>query len=421
MARSIYRLTPKQVQHAKAGTNGSRGMHADGGGLWLQVTRAKNDPKELHRSWLYRYASQGKTREMGLGSLSTVSLVEARDAALHCRKLRAQGIDPLEYRRAARADAAAKAARIMTFDECAKEYIRTHSAGWKNAKHIAQWPSSLKKYVSPIFGRLPVQLVDQALVMKAIEPIWQTKTETARRVRGRIESILNWAAVRKLRAGENPARWRGHLSELLAPAHKVTPVVHHAALPYAEIPGFMVALREREGIAACALEFLILTAARTSEVTGSEWPEFDLNKFLWTIPAARMKAGVEHRVPLSDRAITILKARLHDHPGKYVFRGGRGGPLSNMAMAETLKGMERGDVTVHGFRSTFRDWASERANFPNEICEMALAHRISDETEAAYRRGDLLEKRRKLMAAWAKFCARPVLSGDNVVELKAVG
>jgi integrase len=387
-------------------------MHTDGGGLYLQVTKGGA------RTWIYRFMLNRRAREMGLGPLHTVSLAEAREKARECRKLRLEGIDPIEARKAKRAEERLAEATAMTFQECAEAYIAAHKAGWKSPKHAKQWPSTLETYVYPVFGALPVQAVDVGLIMKALEPIWQSKPETASRVRGRIEAVLDWATARGYRKGENPARWRGHLDKLLPARAKVRKVEHHAALPYPEVGEFIAALRGQGGVAARALEFLILTTARTGEVIGARWDEFDPGAKMWTVPAERMKAGKEHRVPLSGRALAIIEemkaARVNDHP--FVFPGGRQGrPLSNMAMLQLLRRMGRHGLTAHGFRSTFRDWAAEQTHFPTEVAEMALAHTVSDKVEAAYRRGDLVQKRRELMEAWARYCeTRP---GGNIIPL----
>jgi integrase len=296
-------------------------------------------------------------------------------------------------------------ARAMTFDQCAEAYIAAHEISWKNDKHRQQWRNTLSTYVSPVFGSVPVQDVGIDLIMKVIEPLWKSKTETARRIRGRIEVILDWARVRGYRTGENPARWRGNIDHLLPVRSKVRAVKHHAALPYTELPAFMRGLRKIQGAGAAALEFLILSAARTGEVIGARWPEMDLKKQLWVVPAQRMKSHREHRVPLSPAAIAVLK-RMPHFDGGYVFSAHNPeNPLCNMALLMTLGRMNRSDITAHGFRSTFRDWAAECTNFPTETVEMALAHVIENKTEAAYRRGDLFEKRRQLMDAWATFCA----------------
>ncbi len=341
---------------------------------------------------------------MGLGPADLYSLAEARQKALEARKLVAEGVDPIEARQAKRTAAAVDAAKGMTFRACAEAYINAHRSGWRNPKHAAQWPATLGAYAYPHFGSLPVQAVDVGLVMKAVEPIWTEKPETASRVRGRIESVLDWATARGYRQGENPARWRGHLENLLPPRSKVRRVEHHAALPYGEIAAFMAELRQQEGVGARALEFAILTAASTGEVIGARWDEINVAERLWIVPADRMKAGKEHRAPLSDAALAIVEKMAAIRQGDHVFPGSKAErPISNMAMLMLLRRMGRGDLTAHGFRSTFRDWAAEATNFPAEVAEMALAHTVGDKLEAAYRRGDLFEKRREIMAAWANF------------------
>jgi integrase len=329
------------------------------------------------------------------------------------------GVDPIDNRRAERAARRAERAKVMTFSQCADIYVVAHQAGWRNQKHAAQWPSTLSAYVYPHFGALPVQMIDTGLVMRALEPIWLEKPETAGRVRGRIESILDWATARGYREGENPARWRGHLENLLPRKSKLRRVEHHAALPYAELGIFMADLRQQNGIAARALEFTILTAARTGEVIGARWDEINFTEKLWVVPSARMKAGQEHRVPLPPAALAILEDMRAIRSGDFIFSNGRGSqPISNMAMTMTLRRMGRGGLTVHGFRSSFRDWAAERTNFAREVAEMALAHTVSDKVEAAYRRGDLFEKRRQLMSAWARYCGT-VTTGADIVALAA--
>lgn len=389
-------------------------MWADGGGLYLQCTKGADGG--IRRSWLYRFAAKGRERQMGLGSAETVSLAEARDEAAECRKLRQAGIDPIEHRKAAQAQAALEAAKSMTFDECRDAYIKAHGAAWRNAKHHQQWKNTLKTYCSPIFGKVAVQAVDVALVMKALEPVWATKPETASRLRGRVEAILDWAKVRGLRTGENPARWRGHLDHLLPARGKVRKVKHHAALPYIQISTYLDELRQREGVAARALEFAILTAARTSEVIGARWDEIDLATKVWIVPESRMKADREHRVPLSDAAISVLKSTQSVRQNEYVFPGDRRASLSNMALLMTLRRMKRGDLTTHGFRSTFRTWAAERTAFPREVVEAALAHVVGNKVEAAYQRGDMFDKRRHLMAAWAEFCS--TRTGGQIFEFR---
>ena len=424
------KLTALKVARAKR-----PGLYGDGGSLYLQVSASGA------KSWVFRFwiaerdtatgevvrdpatnKLKGRSREMGLGSFATVSLAEARDHALECRKLREKDIDPIDAREAAKREAALQRAKSLKFKDAAEAYMAAHRVAWKNDKHAAQWPATLKTYAYPIVGELPLQLIDTTLVMKVIEPLWSEKPETASRLRGRIESVLDWATVRGYRQGENPARWRGHLDQLLPARAKVRKVKHHSALPYDELPAFLVKLRGQEGVAARALEFTILTAARTSETIGAKLSEIDKKTKLWIVPAERMKAGKDHRVPLSDRALEILEevgsSGGVDKDG-FVFRSrGLDEPLSNMAMLKVLQRMGRGDLTVHGFRSTFHDWASERTSFPNEMVEMALAHAIDSKTEAAYRRGDLFEKRRDLMDAWARYCRIGFNSGA-VISLKS--
>lgn len=407
MARELGKLAAVTLPKLKSG------MHSDGGGLYLQVT------ENGARTWIFRFMLNRRAREMGLGPLHTINLAEARERARECRKLRLDGIDPIEARNGKKAEARLAAATAMTFRECAEAYIAAHKAGWKNPKHAAQWPATLGTYVYPVFGSLPVAAVDTGLVTKALEPIWTAKPETASRVRGRIESVLDWAKARGYRDGENPARWKGHLENLLAEKSKVQRVKHHAALPYGEMGAFMASLRSQGGIGARALEFLILTAARTGEVIGARWDEFDLAQKVWIVPAERMKAGKEHRVPLSAAALAIVEAMQEARESAFVFPGGKKGqPLSNMAMLKLLKRMGCDNLTAHGFRSTFRDWAAESTGFPSEVVEMALAHTVADKVEAAYRRGDLFLKRRQLMDAWATYCDAEVGAG-NVVRLHA--
>jgi integrase len=392
------------VQTATAPAKNAKFL-ADGRGLYLRVAAAGT------KSWVYRYAEGRRLRDMGIGPYPTVSLAEARELAAVQRKLRLTGGDPIAARKAERLAARLAMAKSMSFRQCAEAYIAAHQAAWRNPKHAAQWPSTLDSYVYPVFGDLPVEAVDVGLVMKAVEPIWTEKTETASRVRGRVESVLDWATARGYRKGENPARWKGHLENLLPNRSKVARVEHHAALPYAELPGFMVELRQRQGLAARALELVILTAARSGEVLGTSWSEIDFERRLWVIPAERMKAGREHRVPLSEAALAIL-CPLHE-----ARTDERAFPISNMAMLMLLRRMGRGDLTAHGFRSTFSDWCAEQTNTPSEVREMALAHTVGDKVEAAYRRGDLFAKRRGLADAWARYCA----GGAEVTRLRAVG
>jgi integrase len=405
--RKDGQLTTKQVENARPG------YHPDGGNLYLQVT--ESDAK----SWVFVYTLKGRTREMGLGSERIFSLAEARKRARAARQLLADGVDPIDHRDALRAQERLQKANSLSFEKCWEKYIAAHRAGWRNPKHVGQWENTLETYAGPVIGKLPVQDVDTALVLRVLEPIWATKPETAGRLRGRIEQVLDWARVHKYRAGENPARWRGHLDKLLPKKSKVHSVKHLPALPYAKINEFITALREQPGIAARAVELAILTAARSGEVRGAKPSEFDLEAGIWTVPGERMKAGKEHRVPLTSRAVGIVRERLKADPeAVYLFPNSRNGkPLSDMALTAVLRRMKRTGITVHGFRSSFRDWAAERTTYPREMCEFALAHTLSSEVEAAYLRSDMLEKRRQLMGDWAKFCDTPKPSG-KVLALK---
>ena len=386
------RLSVRKVQTAGVG------WHPDGDGLYLQV------PTPGEGSWVRRYKLDSRERWMGLGSAKDVSLAEAREKNVAARKLCREGIDPIEHRRTQRRAARLAASSAMTFQQCAESYIAAHRAGWRNAKHAAQWETSLRDYVHPIIGVLPVASVDTPWVLRCLEPIWTIKTEPASRVRGRIEAVLGWAKVRGYRAGENPACWRGHLDHLLPAPTKVARVRHHAAMPYHELPGFMAGLREHKSSGAPALEFLILTAARLGEVIGAGWAEFNVDRATWTIPSTRMKGGREHTVPLCKRAIEILRQQSQaDAPF----------PITGQTLNRVLKDMSHTE-TVHGFRSSFRDWAAERTNYPNHVVEMALAHAVPNAVEAAYRRGDLFVKRQKLMTAWGQYCAKEPISASVV-------
>jgi integrase len=386
-------LTQKRIEKLTA-----PGRYGDGHGLYLQVQSRTN------KSWLFRYTFNGRERFMGLGPLHTIDLEEARERARQARKALLDGADPLAVRSAETAQRALEAARTITFEAAAKAYYESHEASWKNAKHRQQFLNTLKTYVFPKIGPLPVADIDTGLVLKCIEPIWHNKTETANRTRGRIEAVLDWATVRSYRKGDNPARWRGHLSEVLPARGKIQKTNHHAALPIDEVSAFMTALREQQGVAARALEFTILTAVRTGETIGARWQEIDLANATWTIPAGRMKASKEHRVPLSKPALQILRDVPHEKNNPFVFIGPYKAGLSNMAMAATLQRMGRNDITVHGFRSTFRTWAGERTRYPAHVIEMCLAHNIGSAVERAYARGDLFARRARLMAEWARYC-----------------
>lgn len=389
----------------------AEGRHAIGDGLYLQITPAG-------RSWLFRYTGpSGKRREMGLGAYPGTTLAEARQGLADARKVLRLGECPLDRRN--RSTAALRAEkRMVCFRDAAEAYIDAHKAGWKNPKHAAQWPATLEAYAYPVLSKLPVDAITQAHVLEVLRPIWTSKPETAARVRGRLELVLDAAKAAGQRQGENPARWRGHLDKLLPARNKVRVPKHHAALPYRAIPAFLAALRAETGMAARCLELVILTATRTGEAIGARWEEIDLDDAVWIIPAERMKAGREHRVPLSNPALALLRTLAEAGRDGFVFPGGRAGkPLSNMAMAMLLKRMEQPAVTVHGFRSTFRDWVAELTSHPHEIAEAALAHVVRDKVVAAYQRGDLLARRRVLMEDWAAFCAGQ--ASGNVVRMRA--
>ena len=389
-------LTVTKISHLK-----EPGRYCDGGGLYLQISRWHT------KAWIFRFERDGRERHMGLGPTDIVTLADARERARAARLLLLDGHDPIDVRKAKKNALRVAAAKTVTFRECSAGYIKAHGPAWRNAKHAAQWRSTLDRYAEPIIGKLPVAAVDTNLVLQVLEPIWVGKTATANRLRGRIEKILDWAKVRGFRDGDNPARWQGHLDKLLARPSKVAPIRHRPALPFAELPSFIADLQKREGMSARSLEFLILTVARTSEVIGARWCELDVAKKIWTVPGARMKSGRDHRVPLSEPSLAILKTLHTGEPDEFVFLSRDAKPLSNMAMLELLRDMRPGP-TVHGFRSTFKDWAAETTRHANIVSEMALAHAIDDDTEAAYRRGDLFDKRRLLMRDWAVFCKTPI-------------
>ncbi|MCG7969973.1 MAG: tyrosine-type recombinase/integrase [Candidatus Thiodiazotropha taylori] len=388
---AIHKLSPAKVKNA------GPGKYDDGGGLKLVVSNAGA------KKWVLRFTINGKRREMGLGSYPDTKLGDVRNDASDYRKLVTKGVDPIEARRT-------EQVVIPTFTTCAARFIRAHRRSWKNAKHARQWVSTLKTYARPKIGTQKVDVISTEDILKILQPIWTTKTETAKRLQGRIENILDFAAAHKYRDHLNPARWRGHLDKLLAKPSRLKKVYHHPAMPYSDVPDFMMELTANSSNSALALQLLILTATRTSEVLLAKWDETDLEKGVWTIPADRMKAGREHRVPLSDSALKILVAlpRLKGNP--YLFPGSRHGrPLSNMALLQLMRGMGygvngyRGNYVPHGFRSSFRDWSGEVSSFPRDIAEMALAHTIGNKVEAAYRRGDLFNKRRLMMNEWSEF------------------
>ena len=391
----------------KARTAGP-GKYGDGHGLRLIV---RDDGT---RSWVFRFMLNGRAREMGLGPLHTVSLAQARELATDYRGQLLRGLDPIDERRRARMAAFGS----LTFKECAEQFLEAHSGSWKNAKHRQQWTSTLETYAYPRLGDLPINAIETSDVMRALDPIWREKTETAQRLRGRIERVLDWAKVSGYREGENPARWRGHLDNLLPAPSKIAPVNHHPALPFAEVPKFMGSLRKQSAISARALEFTILTASRSGEVRNMKWDELD--GATWTVPAERMKAKKEHRVPLPKRALAVIEEmRKHGEKG-FVFgsptRASK--PLSDMTLLRLLRRMSRSDLTVHGFRSTFRDWVAERTAFPSDVAEAALAHTIANKVQAAYQRGGLFDKRQKLMDAWAGYCESTPDAEADVVPIR---
>ncbi|SFH99102.1 tyrosine-type recombinase/integrase [Modicisalibacter xianhensis] len=390
---AIHKLSPRKV------TTAGQGKHEDGGGLRLVVSGGGA------KKWVLRFTLKGKRREMGLGSFPNTSLADARRKAEHYRRLAKNGADPIQAR-----DAEQQETSTPTFTSCAARYIQSHRRSWRNTKHARQWVSTLKTYARPVIGNMPVDEIDTQDIVTILNPIWTSKTETAKRVQGRVENVLDYAAAHKYRDESNPARWRGHLDKLLAKPSRVKSVSHHPAMPYEEVAVFMAELQGYTSISSKALQLLILTATRTSEVLRTQWPEIDLEKATWTIPADRMKARREHRVPLSIQAVSLLSDLPRVQSNPYVFPGARiGRPLSNMAMLQLMRGMGygvggvHGDYVPHGFRSSFRDWSGEVSSYPRDVAEMALAHTIENKVEAAYRRGDLFEKRRSMMQDWSDF------------------
>jgi integrase len=418
--RAVNKLTATKIL-APLG----RGLYGDGNGLYLQVSTFGT------KAWVYRYQRNGTARMMGLGPVNTSSVAAARkslsgarERAQDAHELLLRETDPIEARRDQRQQVKAATARRLTFKECAERYIKAHRSSWKNQKHAAQWPATLSQYVYPTIGALSVSDIDTGLVMKCLEPMWRDTPETAKRVRGRIEAVLDWAKAHDHRSGENPARWRGHLKNLLPSRNKLERKPKHLpALPYAEVAEFLAELRAaHDGISSLALEFAILTAARSGEVLGARWDELDLDGRVWTVAAERMKGGREHFIPLSDRAVEVLEALPRLKGTDFVFPGTRAGkPLSENSMLDKLRGF-RPELTVHGFRSTFRDWAGDCTNHPREVVEAALAHVIGDKAEAAYRRSTAVEKRRHLMADWARYCSqKPGTAKETVVSIAKAG
>jgi integrase len=411
------KLSAAAVRNAK-----KPGLYGDGHGLYLQVSAFRT------KSWIFRFMIDGVARKMGLGPIHTVSLAEARAEALKARQLARKGIDPIEAEKAKRRQEKLAAARTVSFKECADKYIAANRSTWKNDKHADQWFATFNETkrgtrvylaATKAINDLPVSAIDTGLVLKVLEPIWKATPESASRIRGRIEAVLDWAKVREYRDGENPARWRGHLDKILPKRGKFSRS-HHDAVPYVDMPEFMAEIRRKAGVPARALEFTILTAARTGEALGARWSEIDFDAKLWTLPAGRMKAGAEHRVPLSDRAFEVLSTLRRD--GDFVFLSTRAGkPISNMAMLELVRSLRGKGATVHGFRSSFRDWAAEQTSYPHEMCEIALAHAVGNKVEAAYRRGDMMEKRRRLMSDWAVYCERTPATRAKIVPIRETG
>jgi len=412
-SRAMHRLSAAFVKSVS-----EKGLYADGGNLYLHV----EGPQA--KSWLFIYTRSGKRREMGLGALTRVGLSAARKKAHDERQRLGLGVDPLRARNAART----AEAQQKTFKQCAEAFIESHRSSWRNTKHASQWTNTLTQYAYPVIGDLPVEAVELKHLSDILLPMWSKKNETANRVRGRIEQVLDWAAVNNLRPHDNPARWRGTLDKVLPKRSAVHEVKHHGAVPHESINAFVARLRESTGTAAFALEFLILTATRANETLKADWSEFDLDRRVWTIPAARMKAKREHRVPLSSRAVGLLRhvKEASGNSAGFVFRSPskEGKPLTDAALLALVKEFAGGGYTTHGFRSTFRDWASETAQAAGEVAEAALAHTVKDKTERAYRRGDLLEERIKLMDKWATYCNRgapsrsPQPRGRRIVRMR---
>ncbi|WP_101927027.1 MULTISPECIES: tyrosine-type recombinase/integrase [Luteimonas] len=407
MARAVNKLTALKIRKLK-----EPGRYSDGDGLYFYVSQSGS------RSWVFRYRDRStqKHRDKGLGPERDVTLEQAREAARRARASIREGLDPIDSEIQARALAAAERTRGVSLGHCIDQYIRAHKASWRNAKHASQWENTLRTYAGDLWDH-PVAVIDTPEVLSVLEPIWADKTETATRVRQRIEAVLDWAAARKLRSEINPARWRGHLDKILPKPAKLKDVKPRPALPYVEVGPFMAELREKDSLAARALELIVLTASRPSEVVGARWDEIDFANASWTIPGERMKAGKAHRVPLSAQAMTLLRElpRLDE---EFVFPGaGKNPSLSTAAALKLLKELRAG-IVPHGFRSTFRDWAADMTAFPREVAEQALAHAIPDKTEAAYRRTDLFLKRAKLMSAWADYCDLIQTGGENVAPIK---
>src|SRR5262245_5761782 len=404
MARTLNRLSTLKVDKAK-----QPGMYADGGGLYLRVAEGGS------KQWIFRYVVNGRLRDMGIGPKHTLTLAEARERAVEARKLRLDGIDPIEHKRAQRAALQAEAAGAKTFKQCAEGYIKDNEAEWSNPKHRKQWETTLSTYAYPELGSLLVAAIDTPLVLKVIKPLWERAPETASRVHGRIENVLGWATVHHYRTGDNPARWKGLLEHALPARSKIAKVKHHAALPYAQAPSFMAKVRQDTRIAARCLEFIALNAVRVGEANIATWDEIDFANHVWTVPPERMKGRKEHRIPLSPAALAVLEAMRAIKHSDYIFPGKRQArAVGGNTVLRVAKDLADIDITAHGLRSTFRDWAAERTSFPREIAEAALAHAVPNAVEAAYRRTDFFDRRRKLMEAWADYCTKPATSGKLI-------
>jgi integrase len=416
--REMHRLTARQVATAALPEGENKALLHDGGGLYLQLMRSVS-ADSINKSWIFKYELRGGRREMGLGSARDFTLAEARRRHRVLRQQVSDGIDPLAARRQRNAEHAAESAKAMTFRACFEACLASHEGGWRNAEHRRQWRTSVEQDVLPVIGDLAVDDIGTPHIIKVLEPIWQAKPETASRTRGRIERVLAWATVRGFRSGDNPARWRGHLQEMFPAVGRIAKVNHHEAMPYVDVPSFMSRLREVDHIAARALEFTILCTARTGETLGATWDEINLAAKTWIVPAARMKSGKEHRVPLSNRVFEILQGLPH-REGAPAAAPPRLFNIGEVRMLQMLREVHGGKgPTVHGFRSSFRDWCSERTSYPPVVAEQALAHTVGSKVERAYSRSDLFEKRRRLMAEWAAWCSRPAITGAAVVALKA--
>lgn len=406
MARKINKLSDRGVKAEK-----NQGRYADGNGLYLQVSKSGS------KSWLYRFMLDGNSREMGLGSIAILPLTEARTKALDCKKLLREGTDPIKERHKRLAREKVDNQEIPSFKKCTEEYLKAHTAGWSK-RHADTWIKSIKLYAYSTLGSMPINTIERSHIIRVLDPIWREKTETANKLRGRIERVLDWATVQDYRKGDNPARWQGHLDKLLPKPSDIHKVKHFAALPYQKINGFMDKLRKREATSALALRLIILTASRSGEVRNAVWSEFDLEKGNWTIPAERMKAEKEHIIPLCREAISIINDLPHLAGNDYLFTSPKSGKaLSDVVFKKLMERMGITDITTHGFRSTFRDWAAEQTAFPREVIENALAHQLKDKAEAAYFRSNLLDKRRELMNKWGDYTKLPQIKDGKIVHL----